>query len=121
MSDRKEKTVTLGFQGRFDGTVEAFEVNGMMAIPSEEGVTYVHWDDVVKFFPQASESSTHVDDHPLGATDFQPNKSGQSAGTFWKFEENVWSWWYDGKWRERQGSEIEPSGLFKIRQEKFHG
>ncbi len=46
----KEKVVTLLWQGKCDGTVEAFEVNGMMTIPSSEGVTYVQREDAVKFF-----------------------------------------------------------------------
>lgn len=57
MDNRNEKTVTLNYQGRVDGTVEAFDVNGMMAIPGEDGVTYVRWKDVVDFFPQASEAN----------------------------------------------------------------
>lgn len=54
MSNRKEKTVTLNYQGRVDGTVEAFDINGMMTVPGEDGVTYIRWEDVVAFFPQAS-------------------------------------------------------------------
>jgi hypothetical protein len=46
----KEKIITLLWQGICDGTVEAFDVNGMMVIPSEQGVTYVRKEDVISFF-----------------------------------------------------------------------
>lgn len=46
----KEKIITLLWQGICDGTVEAFDVNGMMVIPSEEGMTYVRKEDAISFF-----------------------------------------------------------------------
>lgn len=55
MSEQNQKTVNLNYQGRVDGKVEAFDVNGMMAIPyDQDGVVYVSWENVVDFFPQAS-------------------------------------------------------------------
>jgi len=44
------KTITLLGQWKHDGEVEAFEVNGMMTIPSEEGVVYVRKEDAMQFF-----------------------------------------------------------------------
>jgi len=49
----KYSTITLNYQGQVDGTIEAFEVNGMMAVPMPDGVAYVRWKDVQAFFPQA--------------------------------------------------------------------
>jgi len=46
----KEKVIGLMWQGKCDGTVEAFDVNGMMTIPSPEGVTYVRREDAISFF-----------------------------------------------------------------------
>lgn len=46
----REKIITLLWQGICDGTVEAFDVNGMMVIPSEEGMTYVRKEDAISFF-----------------------------------------------------------------------
>lgn len=44
------KTITLNWQGRVDGTVEAFRVNGMMAIPEPTGVIYVTEKQSAEFF-----------------------------------------------------------------------
>jgi hypothetical protein len=49
MSNQR-KTITLLGQWKHDGTVEAFEVNGMMTIPCEEGVVYVRKEDAMQFF-----------------------------------------------------------------------
>lgn len=61
----EKKTIELPFQGQADGTVEAFEVNGNLTIPSEEGVTYVSWEHVRDFFPQAREKEYPVPTHFL--------------------------------------------------------
>lgn len=49
----EKRTINLMYQGPCDGTVEAFEINGHLCIPGEDGVTYVTWENVLKFFPQA--------------------------------------------------------------------
>lgn len=63
MTDKSKNTVQLAFQGACDGSVEAFEVNGMMAVPSEEGTAYVSWDNVLRFFPQAREKDYPIPTH----------------------------------------------------------
>lgn len=52
----KEKIIVLLWQGVCDGTVEAFEVNGRMVIPSEEGMTYVRKEDAISFFGLVEQS-----------------------------------------------------------------
>lgn len=51
--------IKLAYQGKVDGTVDAFEVNikgeRVMAIALEDGVVYVTWEDVKKFFSQTKE------------------------------------------------------------------
>lgn len=44
------QTIVLNWQGQVDGTVEAFRVNGMMAIPEPEGVIYVTEAQAAEFF-----------------------------------------------------------------------
>lgn len=44
------KKIDLMFQGRVDGSVEAFEVNGMLVIPAEDGVVYVTREQARDFF-----------------------------------------------------------------------
>lgn len=44
------ETITLNWQGQVDGTVEAFRVNGMMAIPEPTGVIYVTKEQSAEFF-----------------------------------------------------------------------
>lgn len=51
------KTITLMWQGRVDGTVEGFEVNGMLTIPDREGVTYVTREQAAEFFGFSIEAS----------------------------------------------------------------
>ena len=46
----KEKIINLLWQGECDGEVEAFDVNGMLVIPSRDGVTYVRREDAISFF-----------------------------------------------------------------------
>lgn len=46
----KEKIISLLWQGECDGEVEAFDVNGMLVIPSRDGVTYVRREDAISFF-----------------------------------------------------------------------
>jgi hypothetical protein len=43
-------TIALAWQGRVDGTNEGFRVNGMLAVPAEEGVTYVTREQAIEFF-----------------------------------------------------------------------
>lgn len=50
---QKDQRITLLWQGRVDGTVEAFEINGMLAIPDAEGVTYLTREQSVEFFGAA--------------------------------------------------------------------
>lgn len=57
----KEKIITLLWQGICDGTVEAFDVNGMMVIPSEQGMTYVRKEDAISFFGLVEPSQAHQD------------------------------------------------------------
>ena len=44
------KKITLLGQWQCDGTVEAFDVDGMMVIPQEDGVVYVRKEDAIQFF-----------------------------------------------------------------------
>ena len=46
----KDQRITLLWQGRGDGTNEGFEINGMLVVPAEEGVTYVRREDAIAFF-----------------------------------------------------------------------
>lgn len=48
---RRDQKINLMYQGRCDGTVEAFEINGMMVIGHDEnGVVYVTRDNAKEFF-----------------------------------------------------------------------
>lgn len=46
----KDQRIVLNWQGRVDGTVEAFEMNGMMFIGDPEGVTYITREQAAEFF-----------------------------------------------------------------------
>lgn len=50
VAPRKDQRITLNWQGRVDGTVEGFEINGMLCIPDEEGVTYITREQAAEFF-----------------------------------------------------------------------
>lgn len=58
--------ITLLWQGRGDGTVEGFEINGMLVVPGEEGVTYVRRQDAIEFFGL-------VEDAPIDTVLYCPN------------------------------------------------
>jgi hypothetical protein len=44
------KTIELMWQGKCDGMIQGFEINGMLCIPSRDGVTYIRREDVKAFF-----------------------------------------------------------------------
>lgn len=58
----KDQKITLLWQGQCDGTNEGFEINGMLVIPSLEGVTYVRREDAIAFFGLCDSAAAQPND-----------------------------------------------------------
>jgi len=84
---RKDQRIVLNWQGRVDGTVEAFEINGMMCIGDPEGVTYITREQAAEFFGFAAaptpEPMSAPTAEPVGLTDSDLERMFERAGGKW--------------------------------------